>query len=46
VLLVADHVFDPAILKRWLEQRLEDGEIMLPGRGCAGPGRPHARRCL
>jgi choline kinase/phosphoglycolate phosphatase-like HAD superfamily hydrolase/phosphatidylglycerophosphate synthase len=29
VLLVADHVFDPAILRRLLEQRLEAGEIML-----------------
>src|SRR5262249_31662149 len=29
VLLVADHVFDPAILGRLLEQRLNDGEILL-----------------
>jgi choline kinase/phosphatidylglycerophosphate synthase/phosphoglycolate phosphatase-like HAD superfamily hydrolase len=29
VLLVADHVFDSAILRRLLGQRLEDGEIML-----------------
>jgi 1L-myo-inositol 1-phosphate cytidylyltransferase / CDP-L-myo-inositol myo-inositolphosphotransferase len=29
VLLVADHVFEPAILARLLGQRLEEGEIML-----------------
>jgi 1L-myo-inositol 1-phosphate cytidylyltransferase / CDP-L-myo-inositol myo-inositolphosphotransferase len=29
VLLVADHVFDPAIPRRLLGQRLEEGEIML-----------------
>jgi 1L-myo-inositol 1-phosphate cytidylyltransferase len=29
VLLVADHVFDPAILRRLLGQRLEEGEIVL-----------------
>jgi 1L-myo-inositol 1-phosphate cytidylyltransferase / CDP-L-myo-inositol myo-inositolphosphotransferase len=29
VLLVADHVFDPAILRRLLGQRLQEGEIML-----------------
>jgi 1L-myo-inositol 1-phosphate cytidylyltransferase / CDP-L-myo-inositol myo-inositolphosphotransferase len=29
VLLVADHVFDPAILRRLLGQQLEEGEIVL-----------------
>lgn len=29
VLLVADHIFDPAVLRRLLGQRLEAGEIML-----------------